>query len=59
MDILRRSERMSRIQKIRSEEIKRQMGVEGTVREYIERKQLIWEGYLQSTMDTSLQKQIL
>ncbi|XP_045477899.1 uncharacterized protein LOC123683046 [Harmonia axyridis] len=58
MDILRRSLGVSRLQKIRNEEIRRLMGVDGTLYEDIEAKQLIWYGHLQRMDEQRLPKKV-
>lgn len=63
MDAIRRSTRMSRRDRIRNEEIKQRMGVEGTIIDDIERKQLVWYGHVQrmddNTKQIKLSKQIM
>lgn len=58
MDVLRRSLGVSRLQKIRNEEIRRLMGVDGTLYEDIEAKQLIWYGHLQRMDEQRLPKKV-
>jgi hypothetical protein len=54
MDALRRSMRISRMDKIRNEEIRLRMGIEGTIINDIERKQLNWYGHVQRMGQTGL-----
>jgi hypothetical protein len=46
MDALRRSCRVSRLERIRNEEIRRWMNKEDTVTEEIERRKLVWYGHV-------------
>ena len=46
MDYLRRSARRSRLERIRNEQIRREMSAEETVIERIEKKSLKWFGHL-------------
>ncbi|XP_045466796.1 uncharacterized protein LOC123675482 [Harmonia axyridis] len=56
MDALRRSARISRMERIRNQEVRNQMGVEGTIMDGIERKQLIWYGHVQRMGQSRLPK---
>lgn len=46
MEFWRRSCRLTRLDRIRNDEIKRRMGVEKDVLEYIEEKRLLWYGHV-------------
>lgn len=59
MDALRRSCRVSRRDRVRNERIKQLMGVEDTIIEDIERKQLTWYGHVKRMTDTRLPKQTM
>lgn len=56
MDAMRRSLRISRMDKIRNENIKQKMGIEGTIVQDIEQKQLIWYGHINLMDDKRLPK---
>ncbi|XP_045463869.1 uncharacterized protein LOC123673432 [Harmonia axyridis] len=47
MDVFRRSVRVSRRDRVRNEDIRRRMGVDGSLTTDIERKQLVWYGHVQ------------
>lgn len=55
MDTLRRSAGISRLEKVRNEEVRHQIGLEDTITKK-ERKQF-WYGYIQRMADTRLPKQ--
>lgn len=59
MDVFRRSLGISRLQKIRNEEIRRQMGVNGTLTTDIETKQLTWYGHVQRMNNERLPKKVM
>jgi len=59
MDAIRRSMRLSRRERIRNEEIKRRMGVEGLIMDDIKRKQLVWYGHVQRMAESRLPKQAM
>lgn len=48
MDVFRRTLGISRKDRVRNEDIRQQMGVEGSLTTDIERKQLIWYEHVQS-----------
>lgn len=56
MDAIRRSLRISRMDKIRNEIIKERMGIEGTIIDDIERKQLTWYGHVNRMHEGRLPK---
>lgn len=57
MDMLRRSCSVSRRERVTNERIKQLMGVEDTIAENIERKQLAWYGHVKQMTDDRLPKQ--
>lgn len=59
MDAIRRSMRISRKERVRNDEIRRRMGVEGTVVQDIERQQLRWYGHVQRMPEERIPKQTL
>ena len=58
MDYLRRSARRSRLERIRNEQIRREMSAEETVIERIEKKSLKWFGHLLRMEETRWPKRI-
>ena len=56
MDVLRRSSRMSRIDRIRNVTIRQQIGVEETVIKETEQNQLTWYGHVQRMAEERLPK---
>lgn len=59
MDVLRRSARISRLDCVRNEEVKREIGIEGSIMEAVERKRLIWYGHVERMSDERLPKQVM
>lgn len=59
MDALRRAARISRRDRIRNEEVKRRMGIEGTIIQDIEQKQLVWYGHIKRMNNNRLPKRIM
>ena len=61
MDVLRRSARKSRIERIKNEHIKEIMGVKGKpdIIDIIERKRLQWYGHVKRMQDERLPKLIM
>ncbi|XP_044760299.1 uncharacterized protein LOC123317755 [Coccinella septempunctata] len=59
MDAMRRSLRISRRERIRNETVKEMMGIEGTLMDDIEKRQLIWYGHIQRMSETRLPKQVM
>ncbi|XP_060528145.1 UDP-glycosyltransferase UGT5-like isoform X2 [Cylas formicarius] len=59
MDAIRRSMRISRRERIRSDTIKQRMGLEGTITQDIEKKQLTCYGHVERTSNTLWPKRIL
>jgi hypothetical protein len=59
MDAFRRSMRISRMDKIRNEEVRLGMGIEGTIINDIERKQLTWYGHVQRMEEKVLPWKVL
>ena len=59
MDAIRRAMRISRRDKIRNEDIRQQMGIEGTIVNDIEQKQLIWYGHVQRMHNERIPKQVI
>lgn len=59
MDAIRRSMGISRQQRIRNNTIKQQMGIEGTITQDIEKKQLIWYGHVERMNNTRWPKKII
>jgi len=51
MDVLRRSSKISRKERIRNVTIRQQIGLENTIIKEIEKKQLTWHGYVQRMAD--------
>lgn len=47
---------MSRLKRVRNEKVRRQMGIDETIIKGIERKQLVWHGYVQRMFDARLAK---
>jgi len=45
--------------KIRNEEIKQRIGVEGLIMDDVKRKQLVWYGYVQRIAESRLPKQVM
>lgn len=56
MDAMRRLLKISRMDKIRNENIKQKMGIEGTIVQDIEQKQLTWYGHINRMDDKRLPK---
>ncbi|XP_072399540.1 uncharacterized protein [Diabrotica undecimpunctata] len=59
MDAFRRSVGVSRRERIRNDEIRQRMGVDGSLTTDIERKQLIWYGHVQRMDNSRLPKIIM
>ena len=59
MDALRRAARTSRLERIRNETIKEEMGVQKTIIDCIEEKQLIWYGHVQRMGQDRLPKKTM
>lgn len=59
MDALRRSARISRVDRIRNEDIRQEMGLQDTIIRDIEGKQLTWYGHVQRMTDHRLPKQVM
>ncbi|XP_060517219.1 uncharacterized protein LOC132696423 [Cylas formicarius] len=59
MDAIRRSMRISRRKIIRNDTIKQRMGLEGTITQDIEKKQLTWYGHVERMSNTRWPKRIL
>ncbi|XP_044744708.1 uncharacterized protein LOC123306668 [Coccinella septempunctata] len=59
MDVFRRSLGISRGDRVRNEEVKLRMGVEGSLTTEIERNQLIWYGHVQRMPNTRLPKRVM
>ncbi|XP_072389271.1 uncharacterized protein [Diabrotica undecimpunctata] len=59
MDVFRRSLDISCRKTVRNEKIRRRIVVDGYLTSDIERKQLIWYGYVQRMEDTRLPKKIM
>lgn len=59
MDALRRSARISRIDRVRNDDVRQLMKIEDTVINVIEQKQLIWYGHVQRMQDCRLPKQAM
>ncbi|XP_045466631.1 uncharacterized protein LOC123675327 [Harmonia axyridis] len=59
MDVFRRSLGISRRDRVRNEEVKLRMGVEGSVTTDIERRQLIWYGHIQRMPSTRIPKRTM
>jgi len=56
MDVLRRSSRISRKDRIRNVTIRRQIGLEETIIQAIEQNQLTWYGHVQRMAEERLPK---
>ena len=56
MDVLRRSSRISRKERIRNVTIRQQIGLEETIVKEIEQKQLTWYGHVQRMVEGRLPK---
>lgn len=56
LDSLGEWARISRLEWVRNEEVEKQMGVEGTIIDDTERKQLVWHGYVERMNDNILKK---
>ena len=56
MDVLRRSSRISRKERIRNVTIKQQIGLEETITKEMEQNQLTWYGHVQRMVEGRLQK---
>jgi len=59
IDAMRRSMRILRRDGVRNKIVRKQMGIEGTIFQDIESKQLVWYGHVQRMADTRLPKRIL
>lgn len=59
MDGIRRVMRISRLNRMRNNMRKQQMDITGTIMNDIERKQLIWYGYVQRINESRLPKQAM
>jgi len=59
MDVLKRSSRISRKERIRNVTIRQQIGLEGTIIKEIEQNQLTWYGPFQRTAEGRLPKTAL
>ncbi|XP_012228171.2 uncharacterized protein [Linepithema humile] len=59
MDAIKRSLRISRKDRIQNEEVRRRMGIDGTLYDDIERMQLIWYGHVQRMGEERLPKKIM
>lgn len=59
MDVFRRSLGISRRQRIRNEDVRLQMGIEGSLITDIERKQLVWYGHVQRMEEKRLPKKVM
>lgn len=59
MDALRRSARISRMDRVRNEDIRRRVGLEDTIIKDFEQKQLTWYGHVQRMADYRLPKQAM
>lgn len=59
MDAFRRSLRVSRRDKIRNDDIRQRIGIDGSLTTDIERQQLIWYGHVQRMDETRLPKKIM
>lgn len=56
MDVLRGSAGKSRLDRVRNEDIRNIMGVEETITQSIERRQLVWYGHVRRMDDNRLPK---
>jgi hypothetical protein len=59
MGALRKSMRISQMDKIRNEEVRLTLGIEGTIINDTERKQLTWYGNVQRMEETRLRREAL
>lgn len=59
MDAIRRSLRISRRERIRNKTVREQMCIQGTIKEDIEQRQLVWNGHVNQINDERLPQQIL
>ncbi|KAF2881456.1 hypothetical protein ILUMI_24742 [Ignelater luminosus] len=59
MDAMRRLLRISRRDRMRNEMVRERVGIEGTITNDIERKQLIWYGHVQRMEEQKIPKQVL
>lgn len=59
MDAFRRTLGISRMDRIRNEEIRLRMGIEGTIINDIESKQLVWYGHVRRMDETRLPKKVM
>ena len=58
MDAIRRSLRVSRLDRVRNEDLRERMGMKGTVVDDIEKRQLTWYGHVRRMPDERLPKQV-
>ena len=59
MDVFRRTLGISRREHIRNDDIRYQMGIEGSIIKDIERKQLVWYGHVQRMEESRLPKKVM
>lgn len=59
MDAIRRAARISRMERIRNEEMKEIMGIESSIIQDVERKQLIWYGHVERMEEKRLSKKAM
>ena len=59
MDVLRRSCRKTRLDRVRNEDIRREMEVEGDILDEVQRKQLVWFGHINRMEEGRLPRQVM